>query len=436
MRRPLCGALLAALLCLPVLAAWSARPAQAGEAPSEVEPQLKEDAESAAALSKLGAGESALLPKPRVAGDLNETARKYNLDKNGPGRRNYSIKLVWMADRKRAIYCGANHGSPHRLNDVWEFDLAANTWVCLYGPDDLGKSGNTWGDAWPHVTLRDGVLRTKRGGPAIIGHEWCQATYDPGAKVMLFNSQWPAIYYPEEIQEKYLKDGKYQHKMPMWTFSPATRTWEPILSQGSTPNPGQPANKYLEFVPELGGCAFVDAGNPPVGTWLFNLKERAWKDLLPGDANAKNASKNPALPYRLGVLVHCPGQGLLVACTASTEGEGRTVQYDIKRKVWEQTATGFEIPIGHPSFTPFGYDDVSGRLFLSEEEHRFQKEKRTAFWAYDVEKKKWDKLSPKGPPPPSKGLGYFDPVRKVFVICGSENVWVYRPQHEAPDKDK
>ena len=70
-----------------------------------------------------------------MLGDFNDTARRYNLHKTGPLARDFTLKMVWAPERKRVLFCGANHGVPHRLNDVWEFDLAALTWVMLYAPD-------------------------------------------------------------------------------------------------------------------------------------------------------------------------------------------------------------------------------------------------------------------------------------------------------------
>jgi hypothetical protein len=57
--------------------------------------------------------------------------------------------MVWAPERKRALYCGANHGVPHRLNDVWEFDLPSLSWVMLYAPDlprDYAGMGKDFSD--------------------------------------------------------------------------------------------------------------------------------------------------------------------------------------------------------------------------------------------------------------------------------------------------
>ncbi len=417
--------LTAAALC--AAAVPSVRAAESAKG-GKVTPVLPPDAKVARLLASLGPGQSVLLPPVKTTGDLNATAKKYRLDKKGPGGRDYCTQMVWMSDRKRAIFTGANHGVPHRLNDVWEYDLSSNTWGCLYGPDDLGKSGKVWGGVWKKVTLKDGVLRTARGGPAIMGHQWWQSTYDPTTGTMYFNSQWPAGYFSAEIKEKYIKSGKHT----LWSFKPATGKWEPVKTKKPAPKPGVPMNKYFEYVPELKGCVFVDASGYAAGTWLFDPADKSWKELLPGPAKDKVAGKNPDLPHRLGVMAYCPGKGLLVGATVSVKGVGRTVHYDIAGNKWTQTATGTDTPAAHVAFTPCGYDPVSGCLLLWEPEHRFQKKgKRNALWAYSVNAKKWNKIVPRGPlPPKGKPIGYFDPERNVFVVYSSgpksAQVWIYR----------
>ncbi|MEQ9065893.1 MAG: hypothetical protein RLO18_04170, partial [Gimesia chilikensis] len=93
--------------------------------------------------------------------------------------------MVWSPERRTALYLGANHGRPHRLNDVWEFDLCEMQWILLYAPDNprdyLGL-----GEDPSDVVLKDGVLQTRRGGPAVIGHTWSGVTYDSDGKRLLW----------------------------------------------------------------------------------------------------------------------------------------------------------------------------------------------------------------------------------------------------------
>ena len=145
--------------------------AAADSPPSPVEPKLDPKPAVLQKLAALKPNQATLLGKADVVGEFNETARKYDLHRTGPKGRDFTIKMCWAPERKRALFCGANHGVPHRLNDVWEFDLPSLTWAMLYAPDlprgygDLGKDTSD-------CEFRDGVLVTKRGGPAVIAQTW------------------------------------------------------------------------------------------------------------------------------------------------------------------------------------------------------------------------------------------------------------------------
>lgn len=110
--------------------------AAADTPPSTAEPKL---APKSAVLEKLAAlkpNHAVLLGKSDVVGEFNDTARRYDLHRTGPRGRDFTIKVCWAPDRRRALFCGANHGVPHRLNDVWEFDLPSLSWAMLYAPDN------------------------------------------------------------------------------------------------------------------------------------------------------------------------------------------------------------------------------------------------------------------------------------------------------------
>src|SRR5262245_41005414 len=103
------GALIAGGLTLPRLAASE-----------KIEPTLAPDPEVTKILDGLGDNSLAVLPPTKVTGEFNDLARLFQLDKRGPMGRDFTIKMVWAPERRRALFCGANHGSPHRLNDCWE----------------------------------------------------------------------------------------------------------------------------------------------------------------------------------------------------------------------------------------------------------------------------------------------------------------------------
>ena len=140
----------------------------AADAPpvTKVEPELAPKRDVGEKLRALKPNQAVLLGKADVVGEFNDAARKYDLHKTGPKGRDFTIKMCWAPERKRALFCGANHGVPHRLNDVWEFDLPSLTWAMLYAPD-LPRGYGDFGKDTSDVEFKDGILITKRGGPAV-----------------------------------------------------------------------------------------------------------------------------------------------------------------------------------------------------------------------------------------------------------------------------
>jgi hypothetical protein len=422
MNRTIVFAFALALASIPaVLGEPAGRPTS-----GEVAPVLEPDPEVGKTLDSLKPGHAAVLPRAAVTGDLNAEARKYGLQRTGPGGRNYCVKMMWMPERRRALYFGANHGSPHRLNDVWEYDLAANTWVCLYGPDVSKDISSMAG--WKDTRLQEGVLITERGGPAVIGHQWWQGDYDAQARAMLFLTYWPNV--PKQIRQDYFETGKYAHQPPLWRFDPEAKTWSPIRSR--KPAPGAPAAIYFHYVPSLKKMVYIDAGWRGNGMWTYNSEVDSWEKLHGGEPfKAKN---NPATPFGDGVLVYAPDRDLLIAScrkTASLTAKlgGRTVHYDIAKDKWEAVGDGLDMPRGHTSFTPCGYDTVNRVMLLYEPPNRHSVTEEHRLWAYDPAQREWSRFTPEGPfPPPGNGkaIGYYDEARNAFVVDRNGSIWVYR----------
>jgi hypothetical protein len=381
----------------------------------KVTPELAPDPKVMEILNGLGEGSSAKLPPVKTAGDLNDVARRWGLDKSGPGARDYCIKMAWMPERKRAIFYGANHGVPHRLNDVWEYDLPSNTWVCLYGPDTSKGSAGDYSDVdRESPDTKAGIIRTKRGGPAIIPHSWWNMTYDPELRAMLTPCTW-SMSDPELF--KLLQGGK--HKPPLWAFFPEQKKWEPVLdSQGDLPS--YENARQMEYVPELGGTVWTKSD----GMWLYTSKANTWKRL------GKGADYGAGLPAREAVMAYLPDRKMLVAHSLAGQGKpsagydgSRTSHYSIEKNEWKTVFEGKEKnnpPAGADHATNFAYDPVGQVCLL------WDAAWTKALWAYDPETLKWTRLEPKGPPPPGGRAGllaYFDQARNVFVIPG---LWAYR----------
>jgi hypothetical protein len=430
MRKVLCS-----VACLGSLfvaaAAGGEKPAKKPAEP-KVEPALAPDQAVLARLRGLGDNSSCVLKRARVIADgLGDFARGWhNMKKTGPTGRDYTIKMAWMPDRKRAFFCGANHQAPHRFNDAWEYDLASNTWVLLYAPDYNDCGAITDYDKRTLV-LKDGWLRTRKGGPAHPGHTWWGLTYDPEARAAIWYSPWGGNRLWPKLGAVGAKHEELYKGPPMWAFYPYQRKWKPLPSKKPWPRKKYAAS--LEYIPELKGSLLQYGAS----SWLFNTEKKTWKDL---------SAKGRGLPPE-AVVCRDPGRGLLIAHRGPMkDGKYRTWHSSLKGGKpdgWKKTleaAAG--LPPGHDAGTPM-YFDPAGKVALL-----YARGSKT-MWAYAPDQKKWTKLTPKGPPPPFRTgtaknrnkferiVAYLDPERNVFVVIGYDAVWCYRyKQKPAPAASK
>lgn len=390
-------------LCVATASLAAAEPA--------IDPALPPNEAVLAKLAALKANEAVVLGKAAVVGDFNETAKKYDLDRTGPRGRDFTIKMVWAPDRKRALFCGANHGVPHRLNDVWEFDLASLTWVMLYAPDlprDYGGIGKDYSD----VEFRDGQLITRRGGPAIIAHTWWGLAYDPVRRELQFMNTW--VTNKQKAVEQLGGDPAQLYAgPPLWSFSPATREWTPPSAAPAFPK--APFGGWLEYVPELGGTMWHANNWQMQGTWKFAAAANAWTKLAVNASSGEFADHSPQ-PEQVGY--YDPQRKRLFA--QRLKG---THEFDPQKLEWKKRPALPEdqVPTGHDARSPLYYDPVSGRGILFE----FAAD---ALWSYDPDKHAWEKLQPTGDPMPpgKKRLAYVDPEHNVCVVLRDTTVWAYR----------
>ncbi len=354
------------------------------------------------------------LGQAQVLGEFNDTARRFNLHKTGPMARDFSIRMVWAPERKRALFLGANHGVPHRLNDVWEFDLGALAWFMLYAPDNardylgLGKDASD-------VEFKDGIFVTKRGGPGIIAHTWWGLTYDPQQRALYFMNTWVT----DQKKAATLLGGDPANLYagpPLWSFSPASRQWK--MHQTQKPYPRPIFGGMLEYLPERGGTLWHANNWQMQATWLFDPKANAWQDLKPNQAT-KDFAKHAPEPEQVGY--YDPARRLVIV-----HRHRATSHYDPTTNAWtkvlDRPKDADDVPHGHDAYAPMVHDPISGLGLLIEFKTR-------TLWAYDPDKTAWKKLSPQGDPMPkgNRPLAYFDSAHGVFVIVQGTEVWAYRP---------
>ena len=129
------------------------------------------------------------LPPIKTVGEIGWCDSDYR--RQGPRIRDYCNRMVWAPERKRALYCGAGHNI-HPYNDVWEYDLAANTWICLYGVEWVfkGLPKNDEDKAVKmlksRIMLKKGVITTVNGAPVRPAHTWWGLCYDPDKRRLVF----------------------------------------------------------------------------------------------------------------------------------------------------------------------------------------------------------------------------------------------------------
>jgi hypothetical protein len=141
----------------------------------KVTPELKPDAALVEKIADLPENTWLKLPPVKTAGDLSGLKPGQGYHRWGPLPRDYCNKMVWAPDRKRALYCGGGHNFDPG-NDVWEYDLAANTWACLYAADKIPPRYRKDGKdrqrvKWYKenaVLKKDRTVTGKRGGPRLF----------------------------------------------------------------------------------------------------------------------------------------------------------------------------------------------------------------------------------------------------------------------------
>ncbi len=249
-----------ALLVAAVALAGSVRAVEAGAA--KVEPELAADTELLAKIAALPDNTWMKLPRAKTVGDMGVLNGDPDYKRDGPRVRDYCNKMVWAPERKRALYCGGGHNI-HPYNDVWEFDLAANTWACLYGadpPPPRTKPGEEdKAVAWykEHAAFANGAVRAARGGPLRPCHTWWSLAYDSDRKLMLFLESHKGFFGADKACLAKALDldpkdplfrtyGSGPGEAWLFAFDVAAREWKDVL----TGVPKACESLCLEYLPD------------------------------------------------------------------------------------------------------------------------------------------------------------------------------------------
>lgn len=383
-------------------------PWPAGMAIAQVAGTPPSDPPTVRRLVAIAPNQSLRLGTARVLGEFNDTARRFAIDRTGPRARDFSRKMVWAPDRRCALFAGANHAVPHRLNDVWEFDLEQLAWRMLYAPDLPRTYGGLGADA-SDVVYRDGVLVTQRGGPAIIGHTWSGLTYDADERCMLFMNTWP-INVNVLVRELGHDPADRYAGPPLWRFDPAKGAWSLVRTE--PPWPIAAVGALLESVPELGGSIWHLNNWQLSASWLLDRRSGRWRVIA--DARSSPGFAEQA-PGRELVGYHDPQRRLLVA-----QYRQNTFHFDLVERRWMRTVAG-EGPDGHDAHTGFYRHPGSGDGLLFD----FRDGR---LWAYAPDRAQWRVLAPLGDtlPAGSRVLAYVDQAMNLLVVINGTETFAYR----------
>lgn len=382
---------------------------------ADISPELKPKPEIIQKLKDLKPGHAVILGKADVVGEFNDTAKKWNLDKTGPQGRDFSIKMCYANDRQRALFCGANHGVPHRLNDVWEFDLASLTWAMIYAPD-LNRDYMGLGKDYSDVEFKDGTFITKRGGPGIIAHSWWGLSYDSDSKRLFLMNTWVT----ERKKMAVLIGAKPEDLTecpPLWSFDTVSKTWK--FHRTEKPYPLAPFGGMMEYLPTLKKTMWHTNNWQMQASWTYDLKTNQWTNIN-ANGDKKVFEKQATQPEQVGY--YDPKREMIIA-----HRHWETSHYSVKDNAWKQVINepkdSTVVPYGHDAFAPMYWDANSGHGLLVEF-------KTGTIWSYDPDAIRWKKLTYEGDPIPKGGkkLAYADPTHNALIIIDGTTVWAYRYQ--------
>jgi len=358
------------------------------------------------------------LPAFSVTGDLSWLGPRADERRRGPFGRSYCNHAYWAPERKRALFCGGGH-NVRPINDVWEYDLAANVWICLRGADPPFAATEAW--FRENAMIKDGIAATRTGAPVRMHHQWDQVAYDPSRRLLLYVDSMPrSLTYDvklerkgnalelglgmthEALQTELGPDGIY-----VWGFDAAKRKWTQAeflvdwKGPGNTVG-GRQESGILEYIPDTQGLWFGGYG----GALRRDPTTNRWTRI-------DNASRTYGA---VGVYDHDTKTVIAVH-------NARTLGRTLDEKGW-QTLVEKSPATGNDGNCTLFYDPVAKKVVM------FSAAAQPNLWLYDVAENVWTDPRPQGYPPcdvsAERMIVYYDLARNVLVYYDSREIWVYR----------
>ncbi|MCK6470938.1 MAG: hypothetical protein L6R28_04250 [Planctomycetes bacterium] len=404
-----CVAVLFAIFAATVLAGDSAASATNGAEPAP-------DEELLARIAALPDNTWLKLPPVKTTGDMGVLGPDYK--RTGPTVRDYSNKMVWAPERKRALYMGGGHNT-HPHNDVWEYDLPSNTWICLYGADPLPPSFKRPDDdekiaTWfkENLAYKDGFVRTLRGAPVRPTHTWWALAYDSDKRRLLFVDAHKALWMHNK--DLFVKVFNLDPKDPImdgagsgggvaWLFSfhPETREWKEVrkVTKGYE-------GSCLEYLPDSETVWWNSHK-----TYHLDAAKGEWVDY----------GTKPSCGVNHGHTAYEPETRKIVAIVGA-----ETWAFDVNTSQWTRMKENGPCMARIPLST-FCYDSVARKFVLYTALGVNGKPAEPSLWLYDLAKNEWTNPKPQGEVPTVGNIaGYYDVARNVTVIYSNAATWVFR----------
>jgi hypothetical protein len=452
--------------------------AAGGESTAARRKPYGDDPAIVAILEGLGGGECLFLPPMKTAGEGMEKVSGFKT--RGPKVRDYGNKLAYAPDRRTAMYCGANHNVPHRINDASEYHLGSNTWhlICPPGTDarklrglrntekklkaavEKGQDGEKSRaelagvreriKAWyAGVQVSDGYLQDgANGGPIQPWHTWDGLCYDQQARCMMWAVLDTDVYkdpgkgvqrsktrsYAEMTgQDPEKLVAQLKPSSSMYMYDPAAGRWRRQIGEGPFPYM-RGMGGSLTYIPDIKKtvwyCAAQNVSPNDFAMWAYDAETNRWEDLKP------NGGKG------IRELVHVTGEAptgeVQMAYSSKHKrlvavSQAGTWAYDIVGNEWRKMCEDQENK-AHDAVTVFVYDSNADVFLLLNAPDRWGSER--VLRAYSLETNKWQTITPKGTmvtrPKYCGNAGYYDPAHNVLVVYNSTpRVWVYRHKARA-----
>ncbi|MCG3179397.1 MAG: hypothetical protein BIFFINMI_01732 [Phycisphaerae bacterium] len=405
-------------------------------------------------LTDLPANQVVALPQFKVTGDRIDGDPGFA--KSGPQGRDYCDKMCYAPSRRTALFAGANHQSPSRLNDCWEYHLGSNTWIRLAAGDggdhgairrarDAIKRGQDVAKQREFLTqwytqyaeVADGHLRTRRNhGPVEPWHTWDGLAWDESAGRLLWAVLDNDAVMREKVKsyaeatgqdaaelEKRLKPGT-----GLYCFDPVARQWQRQL--GDDPRPYlRGMGGSLTYIPDwkktLWYCAAQNVSPNDFAMWTYDAAANAWAELKPnGGKSIRDLWGAKLVPGSECQMAYSPRHRKLVAVL-----EKETFVYDVATNAWSH-ATTVDDQYAHDAVTIFAYDSAAD-LFLLVNATKGHWGDARDLRGFDVAAGQWRKLPTEGKltfdkRPYARQTGYYDPDHDVLIVYDGQSVRVCR----------